>query len=87
MAGPPPPPPPVDTLPPLDLALSVPVGALLEGAIVNPFGVVRSSLDQGDRGTSSDFNEGMLPFKELLNIAKYPDGPKSAIARGPTCES
>ena len=34
-----------DTLPPVDLALPVPAAALLEGAIVNPFGVVRSSLD------------------------------------------
>ena len=45
-------PPPVDTLPPVDLALPVPAAALLEGAIVNPFGVVRSSLDLGEVGHS-----------------------------------
>ena len=43
-------PPPVDTLPPVDLALPVPAAALLEGAIVNPFGIVRSSLDLGEVG-------------------------------------
>ena len=36
-----------DTLPPVDLALPVPAAALLEGAMVNPFGIVRSSLDEG----------------------------------------
>ena len=29
-----------------------------------------------------DFNEGMLPFKELLNIATYPDGPQMCYPRG-----
>ncbi len=37
-------------LPPVDLALPVPAAALLEGAIVNPFGIVRSSLDLGAVG-------------------------------------
>ena len=44
--------PAVDTLPPVNLALPVPAAALLEGAIVNPFGVVRSSLDLGVLGHS-----------------------------------
>ena len=39
-------------LPPVDLALPVPVAALLEGAIVNPFGVVRSSRDLVELGHS-----------------------------------
>ena len=39
-------------LPPVDLALPVPAAALLEGAIVNPFGVVRSSLDLVELGHS-----------------------------------
>ena len=39
-------------LPPADLALPVPAAALLEGAIVNPFGVVRSSLDLVELGHS-----------------------------------
>ena len=43
-------PPPVDALLPVDLALPVPAAALLDGAIVNPFGVVRSSLDLGEVG-------------------------------------
>ena len=43
-------PPPIDTLPPVDLALPVPAAALLEGAIVNPFGIVRSSLDLDEVG-------------------------------------
>ena len=38
--------------PPVNLALPVPAAALLEGAIVNPFGVVRSSLDLADLGHS-----------------------------------
>ena len=29
-----------------------------------------------------DFNEGMLPFKELLNIATYPDGPQLCYPQG-----
>ena len=29
-----------------------------------------------------DFNEGMLPFKELLNTAKYPDGPQLCYPPG-----
>ena len=44
--------PAVDTLPPVNLALPVPAAALLEGAIVNPFGVVRSSRDLGVLGHS-----------------------------------
>ena len=44
--------PPVDTLPPVDLALPVPAAALLEAAIVNPFGVVRSSRDLAELGHS-----------------------------------
>ena len=43
---------PVDTLPPVDLALPVPAAALLEGAMVNPFGVVRSSRDLAALGHS-----------------------------------
>ena len=39
-------------LPPVNLALPVPAAALLEGAIVNPFGVVRSSLDFVELGHS-----------------------------------
>ena len=38
--------------PPVNLALPVPAAALLEGAIVNPFGVVRSSLDLVEFGHS-----------------------------------
>lgn len=35
-----------------------------------------------------DFNEGMLPFEELLNIAKYPDGPQLCYRKGTdVCES
>ena len=29
-----------------------------------------------------DFNEGMLPFKELLNMVSYPDGPQLCYTRG-----
>ena len=29
-----------------------------------------------------DFNEGMLPFKELLNIATYSDGPQMCYPKG-----
>ena len=47
---PPPPPAPPDTVSPMGLALPVSAGDLLEGAIVNPFGVVRSSLDTGETG-------------------------------------
>ena len=39
-------------LPPVDLALPVPAAALLEGAMVNPFGVVRSSRDLAELGHS-----------------------------------
>ena len=45
-------PPPVDMLPPVNLALPVPAAALLEGAMVNPFGVVRSSRDLAALGHS-----------------------------------
>ena len=41
-----------DTTTPSALALPVSVGQITEGAIVNPFGVVRSSLDQADIGHS-----------------------------------
>ena len=29
-----------------------------------------------------DFNEGMLPFKELLNAIPYPDGPQLCYLKG-----
>ena len=38
--------------PPVNLALPVPAAAVLEGSIVNPFGVVRSSLDLAEFGHS-----------------------------------
>ena len=41
-----------DTTTPTGLALPVAVGQIIEGAIVNPFGVVRSSLDRADTGHS-----------------------------------
>ena len=43
---------PGDALVPVELALPVPAAALLEGAMVNPFGVVRSSRDLAELGHS-----------------------------------
>ena len=44
--------------------------------------VIRVHADFAGVWSQVDFNEGMLPFKELLNTATYPDGPQLCYPRG-----
>ena len=44
--------------------------------------VLRVHPDFAGVWSQVDFNEGMLPFKELLNVATYPDGPQMCYPQG-----
>ena len=44
--------------------------------------VLRVHADFAGVWSQVDFNEGMLPFKELLNITTYPDGPQLCYPKG-----